>query len=214
MATKPNETGFNLKSANLMADPSGEEPEIPEEEEEPVDETKTVDPDQLARNQIISCEDRVARRNLIMEIQGYYSSSRFGPFLNKGGFVEDLSELTIEEMTGLLDDMRVAIQNKNGSDMIQRGVPQLIGACEPVISQFYDIRGTALYLASSESFKDILEELALENRRYTNTPASTRLCFEIAKGAFFVHEMNAAKGKMQVAEKPVQLSSKHADLVS
>jgi hypothetical protein len=216
MSSKPNDSGFNLKAANLHedTDDSPEVPEEPEPEPEPEVYQPPINQDQAIRDHMIASEDRVKRRQLIMTIQGYYRSPRFGTYLQKNGFVEDLATVTLEEMIGLLDDIKVAIQNKNGSQMIQQGVPRFLCACEPMISQWYDVKGMTSRLVRSESFRDLLEEVALENQMFTNVSASRRMCYEIVTAAFYVHGENEHAAQNKIAEKPVQLSDKHSDLVS
>ena len=153
MAFKPNDSGLDLKHADLLGTKTETETETKEEiQDEPVIE---IDPQAIARQTFILSEDRVARRQLIMEIQRYYNNARFGQYLLKSGFVEELSTQTIDEMKNLLQDIRFTIQNKNSSEMIQRGVPQMIVAAEPLISRFYDVHGMGKMLLGSESFKDI-----------------------------------------------------------
>jgi hypothetical protein len=164
----------------------------------------------------IATEDRVKRRQLIMTIQRYYSSVRFAKYLIKNELVEDLAKLTSPEMTQLLSDIKFSIQNRNTGDMIQRGVPELICAAEPLVSRFYDVKGVSSVLVRSETFKDILEEVALESQVFSDTPASTRLLYEVVKACFFTHEMNAAhrKAAEAVKEKEVKVSDAVKDLIA
>jgi len=150
----------------------------------------------------------------IMTIQAYYHCERFGPWLLKNEFIEELGNKTIDEMKNLLGDIKFAIPNKNTGNMIQRSFPQIIAGLEPIISSVYDVKGLAQNLVTSEAFKDVLAEFALESQTFTNVPASTRLCYEIAKVAFITHEMNDAKRKNQIVEKPVMVSSKVGDVLN
>ena len=219
---KPNDSGCDLKDAKIAdtetkdeaapeADHAVETPaaaDAAEYEQEPADE-------QDYRQQIIDGEDRVARRHLILEIQRYYQSARFGKYLRELGMVEDLSSFTIAEMKARLAEIRFTIQNKNTGEMIQKGVPQLICAAEPTICRFYDVKGVSLVLNRSETFHDLLEEVALENQTFTNTPAITRLGYEVAKCCIFVHEANRAKAAATViAEKVVPVSEATAAFAS
>jgi hypothetical protein len=210
---KPNDTGIDLKSAAL---PSAivleEEKDLSQDvlAPEPVQEE---DPAESVRQESIAMEDRVARRELILNIRQYYSSPRFSKFLVENELVEDLSQLLIPEMQQLLGDIKFAIQNKNTGNLIQRGVPQIICALEPLICSVYDVKGLSNSLLKNETFKDILEEVALESRVFSNTPASTRLFYEVIKTGFFTHEMNAAMAAI-AKEKAVKVSSSTAELMS
>jgi hypothetical protein len=212
---KPNDTGIDLKDIAAPSIDGAEAP--PPADGEPEAAEPPVDPETMMRAQAIQSEDRVARRQLIMTIQKYYSSTRFGPYLHKMELVEELGLLTIPEMTALLQDIKFTIQNKTTGEMIQRGVPQLICAAEPLVSEFYDIKGLSNVLIASESFKDLLEEVALESQAFSNTPASTRLFYEVAKTALFVHEARDAQKKAAAAkekEKEIKVSANTADLIS
>jgi hypothetical protein len=121
-------------------------------------------------------------------------------------------------MQALLGEIKFPIQNKTTGDMILRGLPQVIVAAEPAISEWYDVKGLGNTLLKSDSFKDILEEVALESQMFSNTPATTRLLYEVVKTAFFVHEANAylkAKEKAaHVPEREVRVSPSTADLMT
>jgi hypothetical protein len=231
MATNPNDSGFDLKDAGLDREAKDEKKQKPIDDR-PIMEASSsssvsadvyiggeesgsdiaedeLDPKQAA----IAQEDRVARRRLILEIQRYYSSPRFRAFLVQTGLVESLAELAIPEMQQLLRDIRFTIQNKNTGEMIQRGVPHMICAIEPLVSTVYDIKGLSNMLSTSESFKDILEEVALESQTFSDTPATTRLFYEVVKTAFFTHELRDAQ-KKAIKEKEVTMSSKLSDLLS
>lgn len=164
----------------------------------------------------IASEDRVARRQLILTIQRYYSSTRFGPYLVKLDLVEDLAMKTMPEMSQLLAEIKFAIQNKTTGDLFQRAVPQLIRCAEPLVSTFYNVRGLGAALTHSESFKDLLEEAMLENQVFTNTPATTRLTLEVLKTAFVVGEVNRHLDAQKLAakEKEVKVSKETADLMA
>jgi len=228
---KPNDSGIDLKDAKLPSTSvyDGDDvkattaptaaPPAPNTAAAapPADEDReeAFDPEEERRHAIIATEDKIARRKLMMQIQRYYGSSRFGKYLTKMKLNDDLDQLTIPEMQTLLGEIKFCIQNKTTSDMIQRGVPQLICAAEPMVSVFYDVKGLSNMLGASESFKDILEEVALECQVFSDTPASKRLMLEVMKTSVFVHEANAARAAAAkaVVEKPVTLTESSADLM-
>jgi hypothetical protein len=155
---------------------------------------------------------------MIMTIQRYYASRRFGKYLIECDLIEELSQKTMTEMQQLLHDIRFAVQNRNSSDMIQKGVPQVICAVEPLVCRFINIRGTSAVLAQNEVFKDLLEEYALENQIFSDTPASTRLAYEAVKTMVLVNGMHRAseekkKAVEEVKEKPVSVSPLAKDLL-
>lgn len=216
---RTNDTGINLSEADLPktgmfgeeeGDDNVEAPAAPE----PQPEIEMPSPEAI-KQRVIAAEDQVARRQLIMTIQRYYKSQRFATFLEASELIMELKQLTLAEMQSLLGEIRFAIQNKNTGDSIQRGVPQLIVAIEPIVSNYYDIKGLGNALVKSETFKDLLEEVALESQTFSNTPAHTRLFYDVIKTAFFVHEANdyIETQKRGVAEKEVRISSSTADLM-
>jgi hypothetical protein len=216
---KPNDTGINLADANLPAagdafDDGGETPRAAIEQQ-PAPDPEPQEPSQeQLKQQIIAHEDRVKRREMIMVINRYYKSPRFRQYMIECDLVEQLDNMTLQEMTDLLSDIRFSIQNRSTGDMIQRGVPQMIIAAEPLISSFYDVKGLGNTLIASESFKDLLEEVALESQTFSNTPAHTRLFYEVAKTAFFVHEHNSYMAAKLVQQKSVPVSPSTADLMN
>ena len=167
--------------------------------EEEYEEETGPTPQELA----IQSEDRVARRKVILELQRYYSSTRFGSFLKTTGLVEDISMRTIPEIKELLDVVKFSIQNRSTGAMIQKGVPQLIAAIEPIFEPYFSIKGTANMLNGSEEFHDILEETALASQTFTNTPPHIRLFYTVVKAAFFVNQYDSAKRLEKVPEKPI-----------
>ena len=219
MSYKPNDSGIDLKDANLDSD-SAPQPAPAEPAPAPVPEPEVMrmpEPDLESEPDIsgpspkeltIASEDRVARRKLILCINSYYASVRFGAFLKKAELVEDLASLTIPEMTNLLQDIKFCVQNRSSSKMIHSMVPQLIHGLEPIISTVYDITGLAQMLVRDEDFKDVLEEVALESQVFTNTPPTTRLMYHIAKSAWIV---NMSKGT-PVPEKKVD-AGKYSDVM-
>jgi hypothetical protein len=215
---KPNDSGIDLKEAKLpepigIMDAPAEQTPAPD----PVPKEPQRDPVEVARQAVIACEDRVKRRELIMTIQRYYASRRFAKFLVECDLVEELSQKTMPEMKQLLRDVRFAIQNRNTSEMIQKGVPQAICAIEPLICRYVNIKGTGIQLEKSEVFRDLLEEVALENQMFSDSPASTRLSLEILKTMFFVngyHRAMEEQKKLQEAkEKPVSLSQSTKEML-
>jgi hypothetical protein len=213
---KPNDTGINLADANLPStgdafDDGGDEPQATMQQAAPEPEQQAPSEEQI-KQQIIAHEDRVKRREKIFAIQRYYKSPRFRQFLVECDLVYKLGDMTLAEMHALLADIKFSVQNRNTGDMIQRGVPKLIVAAEPLISSFYDVKGLGNNLLASESFKDLLEEVALDSQTFSNTPAHTRLFYEVVKAAFFVHEQNAYMATL-VQQKSVNLSASTADLM-
>jgi hypothetical protein len=212
---KTNDTGIDLKAAALPSptddDGDASPAAAPEPEPEPIAAPMPqVDP----RLAIIASEDRVKRRELIMTIQGYYMSDRFGSLLSKLKLVVDLDSLTIAEMNALLREIEFAVANKGRSKVTQKMAPQIIAGLEPVVSTFYDVRGVARVLKDSETFKDIVEEIALQNPIFSHSSASRRLMFEVLTTCYMVHEMNAAKAVVDVVkEKPVAVSASTSALL-
>jgi hypothetical protein len=216
---KTNYTGIDLGDANLPKaglfgdeDADSKDEAAPAPEPEPVMEIPSPE---MIKQRVIAAEDPVLRRQTIMTIQKYYNSPRFGKYLVDSELVTELKSLTTAEMQALLGEIKFAIQNKNAGEMIQRSVPQLIVAAEPLVSALYDVKGLGNALIKSDSFKDLLEEVALENQVFSNAPASTRLMYEILKTGFFVHEHNAylEAQKTAVTEQVVKVSSSTAELM-
>lgn len=209
---KTNDTGIDLSSAD-MPKPVSIDEHTPQSTPCPEAQAQ-IEPDPVAeRDLLIASEDRVARRKMMMTVKRYYQSPRFGRYLESMDLVEDLDRVTLPEMTKLLGDIRFSVQNKNCGDMIQKGVPQIIAVAEPIITPFYDITGLAAILSKSPMFADLLEEVALENQMFTNTPPEKRLALEIVKTAFLVHEINAVKKAAAIVEKKVNVGADTADLM-
>ena len=211
---KPNDTGINLSDANLPpADDAFDDDDTPQQQQQAPDPEPEQPTEQSLKQYAISQEDRVQRREMLMAINRYYKSKRFRSCMVEYDLVSDLSNMTLHEMKDLLSDIKFTIQNRNTGDMIQKGVPQLIVASEPLISAFYDVKGLGNTLMASETFKDLLEEIALDSQTFSDTPAHTRLFYEVAKTAYFVHELNAYNATKLVQQKSVNLSSSTADLM-
>ena len=212
---KTNNTGINPSDAQLPAqDNEDGQDDTKRTEPEPTEpESDEPSPEQLRAAQI-AAEDRVKRRELMLVIQRYYNSQRFAKFITQMNLVEDLNKKTIPEMEAMLRDIQFCIANRNASNSIQQGVPQVICALEPLISRWYDVKGLATTLQRSECFQDTLEEVALQSQTFTHAPPMRRMFVEIIKSAFFIHEANALKEKAKVAEKPITISPETANLMS
>ena len=137
MSIKTNDTGIDLKDAQLEI--AGDEPPTPAAaptpaQPSPLPSPAFLQPDPASdvdlaedrpseRQMTIASEDRVQRRQLILKINSYYASRRFGAHLKKSELVEDLSTLTIPEMANLLQDIQFCVQNKTSSNMLHNMVP-------------------------------------------------------------------------------------------
>ncbi|MDR3414034.1 MAG: hypothetical protein P4L87_24250 [Formivibrio sp.] len=217
-----NDTGIQLHALPTEEDDPTDVPSaadipepIPELEPEPI-----ANQAEILRAQVIAAEDPKARRKMMLLLGRYYTSARFGKYLEAHGLVEDLSNLTIEEMQGLHKEIQIAVQNKTAGSMIQTAVPQVIAALEPLVSRVYDVAGVAANLSRDETFQDTLEEFALEHGTLLDAPVEKRLAFSILKGCIIQHEVNKYVAMQKAAaaaaapDKSIRVSAGTADLLS
>lgn len=133
-------------------------------------------------------------RNLVLTLHRYGTSLRFGDYLQKTMKIDlslpTLSSYTAEELTRLLDDVKIIVANKNNNSMVGSMLINGVNVAEKFISNFINIKGTAKVLMSNESFLDTLEEWQLENSQITTLSARNRVLVEVLKTSLAVYNMN------------------------
>lgn len=117
----------------------------------------------------LSPEEIKRKSELIIQISRFRDSSRFSNFLNSLGFnlnPTHLKTLDISELEDLIVELKSAIQNKNGSKVLDEAYFMVLGMCEniskhPKFKNYLDLNGLSQNARQSDELLDTLECLSL-----------------------------------------------------
>jgi len=131
-------------------------------------------------------EEEIKRTSeLIIQISRFRDSSRFATFLNGLGFnlnPSHLKSLDISELEDLLTELKCAIQNKNGSKVLDEGYFMALSMLEniskhPKFQTYMDLNGLSSNARQSDELLDTLETLNLMYADFGTMSPEKKLLF-------------------------------------
>ena len=142
------------------------------------------------------------KQELIMIIKRYQSNPRFKQYIKKDlGIDYSHSSLTKKSINGLkdiLEKIRVNLNNRNVSKMMDSVGQSTSVAYETVLSEFYDIEGFTDNLWGQENFLDVWEKLKIETTM-PNIPPMVQVGLIVLQTTMLTHELNKLK------QRPVEM---------
>jgi hypothetical protein len=136
------------------------------------------------------------KESLIMKIQKYQSSRRFGPYITKELKItqsrEQLTKLSIDRLENILHRIRINLNNRNMDSIMETMAITCAKGYETTVSNFYDIDGFTELLTANPGFWDAFERWKIE-REMPEIPPGIQLAYIIATTTFAAHSLNASK---------------------
>jgi hypothetical protein len=136
------------------------------------------------------------KESLIMKIQKYQSSRRFGPYITKELKItqsrEQLTKLSIDRLENILHRIRINLNNRNMDSIMETMTITCAKGYETTVSNFYDIDGFTELLTANPGFWDAFERWKIE-REMPEIPPCIQLAYIIATTTFAAHSFNASK---------------------
>jgi len=122
---------------------------------------------------------------LIIQISRFRDSSRFANFLTSLGFnlnPSHLKTLDIDELEDLLTELKCAIQNKNGSKVLDEGYFMALSMLEnltkhPKFQRYMDLNGLSANARQNDELLDTLETLNLMYADFGSMTPEKKLLF-------------------------------------
>lgn len=131
-------------------------------------------------------EEEIKRTSeLIIQISRFRDSSRFAAFLTSLGFnlnPSHLKTMEIGELEDLLTELKCAIQNKNGSKIIDEGYFMALSMVEniskhPKFQAYMDLQGLSANARQNDELLDTLETLNLMYSNFGSMQPEQKLLF-------------------------------------
>ena len=153
----------------------------------------TIDPSEFNINTID--KNKLERHKMILKINKYQASQRFGHIMKEYGITQSPSQL--EKMSDVqLNDVytkiKAVLSNQIGGKFYDNAAKGLSSVCENMITPYYDIEGFTQILFMNPEFIDCLEELKIESDLPTLNPKA-RLMFIVAQTMVIANTMNKMK---------------------
>jgi hypothetical protein len=142
----------------------------------------------------------------------YRNNKKFGPYLKDNGFKLDdktLNKLDSEGLAQLLEKIQFAVCNKNSEGVFKTSVLAGLQGVEFVGENYLDfhITGLTASLAANEEFKDLLEEIMLENQLLVYTKPTWRLLYMILSTGMSLHQTKTAFNNLPDGQKNAFLTA-------
>jgi hypothetical protein len=134
------------------------------------------------------------KETLMMRIQKYQSSRRFGKLITKDLKInytrEQLVKMSVDRLNTILHRIKLNLNNRNMDAMVKHMATTCALGYETTVSQFYDITGFSDLLLANPGFHDALEIWAIE-REMPDIPPGLQLTYIIASTTLAAHTLNA-----------------------
>ncbi len=146
----------------------------------------------------LTTEELEQKQNLIIQISRFRDSSRFSNFLNSLGFQlspSHLKSLDISDLEDLLIELKSAIQNKNGSKIIDESYFMAIGMLEnitkhPKFNKYLDLEGLSKSSRENDELLDCLECISLLYADFGNLSPEKKIVFLTMSNIMRVSALN------------------------
>ena len=146
----------------------------------------------------LTSEELEQKQHLIIQITRFRDSSRFSNFLNSLGFQlspSHLKSLDISELEDLLIELKSAIQNKNGSKIVDESYFMAIGMLEnitkhPKFNKFLDLEGLSKQSRENDELLDCLECISLLYADFGNLSPEKKIVFLTMSNIMRVSALN------------------------
>lgn len=136
------------------------------------------------------------KESLIMKIQKYQSSRRFGQIITKELKIsqsrEQLIKLSIDRLENILHRIRLHLNNRNLDSIFENMAVTCAKGYEASITPFYNIEGFSELLLNNPGFWDAFERWKIE-REMPNIPPGIQLAYIIASTTITAHTLNTAR---------------------
>lgn len=156
------------------------------------------------------------RRKLIIHIQRY-KSSKLARYLDLFDLdIKSLKNMTEEELDTLLKDIQMTVSIRSSNTFNKEIFFTGVATAEPIVSSLtksYDITGMSNILRQDPEIDDLLEEISLQNNKYTSP--HMRLAMALVKSALATNMINNKKNELKNnIEKPLSddITKKYKDL--
>ena len=142
----------------------------------------------------------------------YRNNKKFGPYLKDNGFKLDdktLNKLDSEGLAQMLEKIQFAVCNKNSEGVFKTSVLAGLQGAEHVGENYLGLHVTGLTatLSANEEFKDLLEEIMLENQLLVYTKPTWRLLYMILSTGMSLHQAKSAFNNMPDGQKNAFLAA-------
>lgn len=158
-----------------------------------------------------SSDEIQKHQEFILMISRYGTSERFGKYLKESGFVlanSKLKKMSMDELEELLERIKTTVSNKNVSDVWSESIMGGLSVGENVITMTagdrIKIRGLVELLEKDECWKDLLEEIRLENQNLTYVSPYVRVAYMILTSGAKIHALNTL---IDQQNKPLKLET-------
>ena len=136
------------------------------------------------------------KESLIMKIQKYQSSRRFGQIITKELKIsqsrEQLVKLSVDRLENILHRIRLHLNNRNLDSIFENMAVTCAKGYEASITPFYNIEGFSELLLNNPGFWDAFERWKIE-REMPNIPPGIQLAYIIASTTITAHTLNAGR---------------------
>jgi hypothetical protein len=153
-------------------------------------------------------------------LKSYFRNPRFGPYLKELKYSEKkIENMSYEQLQRYRKDIQFVVANKNTNRTIQEAIPHFLAGYEKGVYEIsqhkVDIGGTAAALNGSEEFKDVVEELILENQGLVYQTPARRLIFMILTTSAKMAMINKFGKKVDLTQ-PINPSilSQYSDILN
>ena len=133
---------------------------------------------------------------LILKIQNYQKSSRFGDYVRNVVGIKhtsaQLHNLSIQQLESILVNIRTYLDQRSLDQMFDQMAQSGIVAIEKMIDPVYECKGFSHNLLNNESFLDTYERMKLESK-LPSVPTPVNLAFIMMSTLMVTHEINKVK---------------------
>lgn len=149
-------------------------------------------------------DDSKEKQEIIYTIRKYQENERFKKYITKDLGItftySALNKKSVSSLNDILNKIRVSLDNRNSSKMMDAMAKNFSVVYEKVVSEFYDIDGFTDTLWSQENFLDSLEKMKIETK-IPQIPTPIQVAFIVLQTTVMTHEINKIK-EAQVGMKP------------
>ena len=133
------------------------------------------------------------KEDLIIKIQKYQASKRFGETIKKDLKIsytrESLSRMNVDKLDTILHRIRSHLNSRNLDGVFQHMASTCAITYEKTLTPFYNIDGFSSILLNNPEFWDCLERWKIE-RKMPNIPPHLQMLYIIASTTITAHELN------------------------
>ena len=146
-------------------------------------------------------DDVKEREKVILIINRYKNSSRFSKILKELKIDnQDLTNMNMKKLNGLLDKIRFTLDNSQKNDLINTAIFAGIGSLEKLATnlQLAKLDGLTQNLMTNEIFLDSIETIKIEsNISLKFQDPKKRFVFELVKSMYMTHIINFLKENLR-----------------